>query len=220
MQESTMKSMLAAVLAAAAFAGACGDSHGVPPAPAPSSVTSSRPPGPAPVPGPAVNLTGEYRLTFIAAPACQTIVDPTTHQPTTFPESARTRQYPARITQDAAGNVRMVLKPGECAPCSPDGGGTLEAKVSDRTLTFSVPGSGICAGGDYWWESLSGDREWFEVCGVWSASIDDPNRIAGTHGGTFAYHHLIDPSVSQSPNRVGTWVDLYCTASDHTFTLT
>jgi hypothetical protein len=72
--------------------------------------------------------------------------------------------------------------------------GVLDAKVSGRELTFSVPGSDICAGGDYWWESLSPYREWFEVCGGWSASVNDPQLIAGVHVGTFAYHHLIDPS--------------------------
>jgi hypothetical protein len=76
----------------------------------------------------------------------------------------------------------------------------------------------ICGGGDYWWGPLSPDREWFEVCGNWTASVDDPQRIAGLYVGTFAYHHETDPSVS--PNDIGTWTNLYCKATDHHFTLT
>ena len=98
--------------------------------------------------------------------------------------------------------------------------GSLGRHISGRELTFSVPGSEICGGGDYWWEALSPDREWFEVCGHWNASVDDPQHIAGVHVGTFAYHHLIDPSVSPSPNRGAAWVDIYCNAIDHRFTLT
>ena len=98
--------------------------------------------------------------------------------------------------------------------------GSLGRHISGRELTFSVPGSEICGGGDYWWEALSPDREWFEVCGHWNASVDDPQHIAGVHVGTFAYHHLIDPSVSPSPNRGAAWVDVYCNAIDHRFTLT
>jgi len=52
------------------------------------------------------------------------------------------------------------------------------------------------------------------VCGSWHATIDDPEHIDGLHTGTFAYHHLIDPS---SPYQ---WVDTYCQANDHRFTLT
>jgi hypothetical protein len=168
---------------------------------------------------PAVEITGEYDLTFIASPSCATVVDALTNQPTQFPESVRMRRYPAQVTQDPLGNVQMVLRRGECDPCSDNGGGTLKANLSGRELMFSVPGSDICAGGDYWWESLSPDREWFEVCGNWAASVDDPQQITGLHVGTFAYHHQIDPYVSPTPQRVG-WVDLYCKAADHHFTLT
>jgi hypothetical protein len=180
------------------------------------------PSSPSPV-TPLVDLTGTYQLTLIASPSCSTVTgnDPLTHQSVPFPESLRTRMYPAQITQDAVGNAQIVLRRGECDPCTADGrGGALDANVSGRQLTFSVPGSDICAGGDYWWESLSPDREWFEVCGGWTAAVDDPAHISGIHAGTFAYHHLIDPSVSPLPNRGGAWVDIYCSATDHHFALT
>ena len=85
----------------------------------------------------------------------------------------------------------------------------MHANLSGRQLTFRVPGSNICAGGDYWWEELS-PKEFFEVCGTWTASVNDPQLITGTHVGTFAYH-LIDPPL--------THVSLYCTAN-HQFALT
>jgi hypothetical protein len=102
------------------------------------------------------------------------------------------------------------MKRGLCAPCSLDGGGVLDAVVHGRDLAFEIPGSAVCAGGDYWWEPISADGEWFETCGTWTASVDDPRHIAGIHAGTFAYHRQI----STSPP-----VHLYCAAPDHHFTL-
>ncbi len=216
-----VKRSLTRVLIAVAIQYGCGDARRayVPVAPSHGTDPSKGTPRPTPL----VDLTGTYELTFTQSPSCSTVVgiDPLTRETVPFPEEVRRRTYPAQVTEDATGNVQMVLRRGECDPCTADGqGGALDITLIGRDMTFAVPGSEICAGGDYWWESLSADREWFEVCGGWSASVEDPQHIAGIHAGTFAYHHLIDLSVSPTPHRGGAWVDIYCSAIDHHFTLT
>jgi hypothetical protein len=78
-----------------------------------------------------------------------------------------------------------------------------------------LDGGPTCAGGDYWWESVS-TTEVFETCGSWRALTDDPTRIPGTIDGAFGYYK--GGGVGPGPN----WKteDLFCRATDHQFTLT
>lgn len=142
-----------------------------------------------------------------------------------FPESARVRQYDgefadgtaeltARDTGDRVniggidryvywGEPLMFIKDNELTIIVPpaDGGGYIKSNPS-------------CAGGDYWWEDLSRtpeDHQVFELCGIWTGSMTNPERIEGRLSGSFGYYR----------NRTGprSSTNLFCTAPDHHFTM-
>ena len=202
----------------------CEDRRPIPPTtPAAAPVIVNPLPNPRPNPRPAAGATlggpsGSYVVTLAASPSCESVRDAVTGEMMPFPDAVRVRQYSGQFA-DGQAVLTSLSDPAQGAflggidhylfPTQP------LMYISGEELTIISPGdisgrSGTCTDGDYWWEMLSGDFVFFELCGTWRGSLKNPARIAGTIDGGFAY----GVGDAQAPRQ-----RLFCSASDHQFSM-
>jgi hypothetical protein len=192
--------------------------------------TSPRSPSPAPAPAPAPSPvlggpTGAYIVTLTASPSCDFVRDSVTGETLPFPDTVKVRRYEGEFAEGTG-----KLKAADANSYVHVGGidsymlfGQPLMYVTGTELTIIVPGNlsgvpenyaggeGGCAGGDYWGEQvLQGDFNFFELCGTWRGSMENPAQIDGTIDGGFLYGE----GPGYAPRR-----RQFCRASDHRFAM-
>jgi hypothetical protein len=189
----------------------------------PSPNTPISPLTPPPFPGAVLSgPSGAYIVTLTASASCEVVRNSVTGEMLPFPDAVKVRRYEGEFA-NGEGKLTAVDDPS-----SQVGLGGIDRYiyyekplmfVTGTELTIIVPGNiagtvggGGCAGGDYWfeyWPSGSLDH-WFELCGTWRGSMEDPVRIDGTIDGAFVY--------GQGPGSATRRIQ-HCRASDHRFTM-
>lgn len=179
-----------------------------------SAEPPTSPSNPSPRPGPVLGgPAGSYIVTLTASPSCDFVRNSVTGEMLPFPDAVKVRRYEGEFA-NGVGKLTAVDDPSNRVNI---GGIDLYFNrgqplmfVTGTELTIISP---PCGSGDYWWEilhGLPGEENFFELCGTWRGSMENPAQIDGTIGGAFVFYqgYAFNKRVDQS-----------CAASDHRFTM-